>query len=54
MKEAKNINGTTVGVPNTKGAAGAKVSNRAVGVKSAGVKAAGTNVLERMNPGKKK
>ena len=45
MKEAKGSNGTQVGAPDTKGAAGSKVSNRAVGVK-----AAGSHILGRMNP----
>lgn len=50
MKEAKGSNGTQVGAPDTKGKAGAKVSNRAVTVKAAGVKAGGTHILGRMNP----
>lgn len=45
MKEAKGSNGNQVGSPDTKGKAGAKVSNRA-----GGVKAAGSHILGRMNP----
>lgn len=49
MKEAKSSYGTMAGIPNTKGAAGSKVSNRAVTPK-----AVSSSILSRMNGGSKK